>query len=200
MWKIEGPSAAGKTPRDVYERNLAALGREPPPEAPVEPTPAPQPTVEERATKLRTALEEGRISREAYESNLAKLGLAPEPPAVPSVDEQSRKLEAALRAGRISEDAYRANLARLGLSAPAGPAARSPEPESVPAEPPAIVEPPVQEKNAMLESAFREGRISREMYEANLAKLRRPAIPPPPPAAVAHRRARLAGTYGERLN
>ena len=195
--KIEGAYAAGKITRDVYERNLAALGREPPPEAPIEPTPAPQPTVEERATKLRTALEEGRISREAYESNLAKLGLAPEPPAVPSVDEQSRKLEDALRAGRISEDAYRANLARLGLSAPAGPAAPPPEPESVPTEPPVIIAPPVQDKNAMLENAFREGRISREMYEANLAKLRRPAIPPPPPAPVEDRAERLAAAYRE---
>ncbi len=179
--KIEAAYVEGRITREVYERNVRALGREPTPEptAP-EPAPAPMPTPEERAERLRTAFEQGRISREAYESNLAKLGLAPPAPTPPPAEEQAARLESAFRSGRITEAAYRANLARLGIAPP---------------EPPAP--PPVEdEKVARLERAYREGRLSREAYEANLARVAgTPAPPLPPPEDL--RAAKLETAYRE---
>ncbi len=64
---------------------------------------------------------------------------------------------------RITEEAYRANVARLGVTPP----------------PPPIETPwAADDRRTTLDNAYREARISRETYEANLAKLT-PARPAP---------------------
>jgi hypothetical protein len=77
-------------------------GREGPPEAPEDP----------RVAKLREAYASGRISREVFEANLARLGGAT--PAAEPEDPRIVKLREAYRSGKISREAYEANLRRLG--------------------------------------------------------------------------------------
>ncbi|HLE45632.1 MAG TPA: S8 family serine peptidase [Thermoplasmata archaeon] len=176
--RTEDAYRSGRITREVYERNLRAMGREPEPEtAPEAEVPAPVaiPTPGERAERLRVAFEQGKITRAAYEANLAKMGLAPAIEAAPTpevgIEERRAKLDAARKAGRITEDAYRANLARLGLA----PAA---EPET-----PVAPSPPSKEEQASrLAKAYQDGRLSRPAYEANLARLG--LSPPPPPPEV----------------
>ncbi len=79
----------------------APPGREPP-AAPEDP----------RVAKLREAYASGRISREAYEANLQRLGGAV--PAEEPEDPRLVKLREAFRSGKISREAYEANLRRLG--------------------------------------------------------------------------------------
>ena len=180
--EIETAYTDRRITREVYERNIRALGREPTAE-PGPPEPAPAPTPDDRAERLRAAFEQGRISRAAYESNLAKLGLAPPAAPPPPVLDAAVKLEAAYREGRITEEAYRANVARL-----------SPPPPPPPA--------PVVEKGELaekLDAAFREGRISRETYRANLAKLAHHAPAPAMDKSSALRTAFLEGRIDRRL-
>ena len=192
--RTEDAYFSGRISREVYERNLRALGREPAPEAPPAaeaPARVTVPTPEERAEKLRVAFEQGRITRATYAANLAKLGLAPPaievaPAPAVGIEERRARLDAAWKAGKITEDAYRANLAKLGLVPPAEPGA-----------PVAHPLPSKEEQAARLAKAFREGRLSRQAYEANLARLGLPPPPPPAEAPPPDRRTMLEKAYRE---
>ena len=93
--------------------------------------PAAAPAVEDRVARLQAALESGRLSREAYEANLRKLGREPEPaaaaPPMPApgeaqtVDERIARLRAAYEAGRLPREAYQENLRRIREARGQGP-------------------------------------------------------------------------------
>ena len=194
---------SGRITEAAYEANLARLGVAAPVAAPppkVE-TPARPPedadARQKKVERLRTMVQEGRITRTVYEENLRKLGVEPEPEVVsapsppipaapvaaPSVDEKVARLRAAYEAGRISREAYRENLRRLGGTA------EEREPEELPPAEAPVAQPPaaatVEDKVARLRSAFESGRITREAYEGNLRKLGVAPAPVVAPAAAA---------------
>jgi hypothetical protein len=97
-----------------------------------------------RAEKTREAYESGRISRETYERNVTALGMveAVNPPP-PPVEEEA-----------VSEPA----------TVPEGPIANPPPPESE-----ALPE-GFEERVSLITRAYAEGRVTRDIYERNLAR------------------------------
>jgi len=169
----------GRLSREAYEANLRKLGlavsidrpREeaPPIEVATAPVNPPIASPEDKAARLRKAFESGRLSREAYEANLRKLGVGLEAPPAPAVTSASslsdaakvERLMQAFVSGRITKAAYEENLRKLGL-----------EPE-VPRAASASV-PPLDDaaKVERLRQAYAAGRIPKAAYEDNLRKLR----------------------------
>jgi len=139
---------------------------------------APPPATDERLARLERAFLEGKITKESYEANVAKLGVSvpeakpakPQPAAPPPSPEEEKaaKLEKAFLEGKLSREAYEAN---LGKKAPAKPAPPPPAATTPP--------PPAEDKRAKLEQAYRDGKISKAAYDASVAKL--DGVPPPPP-------------------
>ncbi|HEV8594960.1 MAG TPA: hypothetical protein VGR51_05470 [Thermoplasmata archaeon] len=162
----EMPVVAEGLEREDLAEEFERIVDESPPmpeEAPVA-TPAP----EDRADRLKKALAAGRISREAYEENLRKLGLAAEPVSAPTADdseaERQRKiarLRATYEKGRIGRAVYEENLRALGVQ----PEPPSPPPTPVPSGP------TPEEKAAKLRDAYGAGRIPRSLYEKNVRSL-----------------------------
>ncbi len=180
----------GRLPRELYERNVRALGGEPEP-APEAPR-AEAPSTEARLAKVRAAYESGKLSREAYERNVRALGgtveapvsvappTPPAPPPAPPIEERAAKLRGAFEAGRISREQYAENLRRMGLTVP-----EEALPPPPPAEEPAVADVPVanppaprfapapadlDERIDLLTAMFVEGKLSRGVYERNLAR------------------------------
>jgi hypothetical protein len=110
--RIEAAYREGRISREAYERNLRALGREPPPEAPAHPSPpapvasAAAPSADEKAARLRQAFDQGKITREMYGRNLLRaLGLEEDP--------QAANLARGFAEGRLNADLFERNLKRL---------------------------------------------------------------------------------------
>ncbi len=135
------------------------------------------PAEEDPLARLEAAFAAGRISREVYEQNRARLTGAPpaeeeaaeeeleEPPEEVeeplATEDQVTRLQRAFEAGRISEAVYRENLARIGVEAPEEPEEEAVEPEEeVPEE---------DERVLRVQRAYEAGKISRDVYEKNLA-------------------------------
>jgi len=202
--RLRAAFESGRITKDAYEANLAKLGvavtpvPEPSPairslsesEPAPPPAPAPPEGVEAKVARVQAALESGKITRAAYEANLAKLGVsAPVDAEAPSEEDlKARKVER-LRAmaaeGRISREALAANLRKLGVAPEREP--EELEPEEIPREdvpPPAPAAPSADERVAKIQAAFEAGRIPRAAYESNLRKLGVEPEPEAPPAAV----------------
>jgi len=202
--RLRAAYQAGRISKEAYEANLARLGPaveaipfsapEPAPEA----APAPPSDVAAKVARLTSALEAGRLSRDAYEANLRKLGVASvaEAPAASEEDARKGKVERIRRMyaeGRIPRAVYEGNLRKLGVETEAE---REPEelaPEEIPPEVPAPG-PTVEERVAKLRAAYEANRMSRAAYEANLRKL---GVEPEPEAAppAVDRVARLHEAY-----
>ena len=169
---------SGRLSREAYEANLRKLGlavsinrpREeaPPIEVAAAPVSPPIASPEDKAVRLREAFESGRLSREAYEANLRKLGLGMEAPPAPAATPapslsgaaKVERLTQAFVSGRITKAAYEENLRKLGLE-PEVPRAAS------------TSAPPMDDaaKVERLRQAYAAGRIPKAAYEDNLRKL-----------------------------
>jgi len=206
MERLEKALKSGKIDQDTYERNAAKLRAErergqlsaampadipppaealppmavpaPPPEettpeAPPEPAalkPA-KPSFEDRVNRLEEAYRSGRIPKAAYEANLSKLrGEDGAPKPVPA----TKPVEVP------PEDRPTEELAEEEL--PPAEAVQRAEPEPAPAEaPPDKPSAPAgEDRVAKLQTAFKEGRISKDAYAASLRNL---GVAPKPPTA-----------------
>ncbi len=194
----------GRLPRELYEKNIRALGGEPM----IAPVTQAVPSDDEKLARIRAAFRAGRIPRDVYERNVRALGGVPEPmpappptaaPAPATNAEKIAKLRAAYESGRLTKDAYLANLAKL-RNAPAPvpdatavndppPPPPAPAPDPVPEpdipvlnpEPPSLAAtrapPDFAERIALLKSMYTNGRISRGVFESNLARAYEPMDP-----------------------
>ena len=129
------------------------------------------------------AFEESRLVRRVEDEGLTAVGgvVAPTPPP----DVRAAKIREAYEAGRISRETYERNLRALGASeavnpmAPPSLARPGVEPEAVPdtvvtnpsstAPSPAGVD--VEARIARLKKAYGEGKVTKENYEKNLARM-----------------------------
>jgi len=124
------------------------------------------------------------------EGSSPEITASPASPVPPQV--RLRQLKAALAEGRITREAYEENVRALRVVAvrpvlPAPPLPPEPEPEPEPAPvpdvsavnppPPPPEEPDVpsfEERIALMRSMFADGKISRRVYEVNLARAYEP--------------------------
>jgi hypothetical protein len=194
LGRMHGAYRAGRMPRELYVKNVTALGGAPIPEPAKEPPPPPPRALsnEERIAKITEGYKAGRIHREAYERNVRALRGTPEPapapvtpptpapvavppapvnpPATtsPSTGERAARLREAFEAGRITKEAFQANLAKLGVAPPPPPAevVNPPAPAPEAARAPADLEARIE----VLTSMFVNGKISRAVLEKNLAR------------------------------
>jgi hypothetical protein len=152
----------------MYERNVRALGGDPVPPSELAPEPPGHVT---RA--FEAAFEESR--KDATAAEVAK----PEPP---SPDARAARVREAFDAGRISRETYETNLRALGeleaVNPPPPPpedepiAEAEPVPDAPVANPPASpgLPPGFEERVAVLARLLSEGKMSKEIYERNLAR------------------------------
>ncbi len=107
--------------------------------------------------------------------------VAPEAPAGPEMDpvtaEKAAKLKAAYDAGKIPKELYEKNLARLTGSVPVVAAGAEPrsgatplESTQAPAEP--EMDPVMAEKIKKLDKALADGKITQELYDKNVARIK----------------------------
>src|SRR3990170_4089689 len=126
------------------------------------------------------------VERETREVKTVSPAVVQEPTPVPALASEDRvaRLQAAFESGRLSREAYEENLRRLGVE-PVG-AAPSPIPiradveamdeaiaKPAPAPPPARPEERIQRLHRM----YREGRLTRDLYERNVRALGGEPVP-----------------------
>lgn len=187
--KVHDAYRAGRLSRELYERNIQSLGAEPLPvtEGPAANPSSPTPEAVRVTKAFEAAFEESRAAERVQAPDVAAVGgaYAP-PPAVPSTEAKAAKVREAYEAGRISREMYETNLRALGLTEPVNPPPATvsivpaAEPEVVtsapvanpppPPPPPASAPADLEQRVERLSQMFREGKMAREIYEANLAK------------------------------
>jgi hypothetical protein len=129
------------------------------------------------------AFEESRLVQRVEDEGLAAVGGAVAPP--PSTGVRAAKIREAYEAGRISREMYERNLDALGMSdavnPPPPPSLAEPEaePEAVPDAPvanplptaPSPLGADVEARIARITQAYKEGKVTKEIYERNLARM-----------------------------
>lgn len=128
------------------------------------------------------AFEESRLVQRVEDEGLESVGGAVATPPSPEV--RAAKIREAYEAGRISRETYERNRGALGMSEAVNPppppslAEPEPGPEAVPDAPvanplptvPSPVGADVEARIARIRRAYAEGKVTKEIYERNLAR------------------------------